>query len=64
MVGLYLNPPENAVVFSVDEKSSVQALDRTQPGLPIKKGRCRYDDPGLQRHGTTSFVRGIGRGHR
>ena len=40
IVGLYLNPPEHALVFSVDEKSQIQALDRTQPGLPIKKGRA------------------------
>jgi hypothetical protein len=40
VVGLYLNPPEHAMVFSVDEKSQIQAFDRTQPGLPIKKGRC------------------------
>jgi len=39
IVGLYLNPPANAVVFSADEKSQIQALDRTQPGLPLKKGR-------------------------
>ena len=38
MVGLYLNPPEHAAVFSFDEKSGIQALDRTQPGLPLKKG--------------------------
>jgi hypothetical protein len=40
VVGLYLNPPENAVIFCVDEKTSIQAFDRTQPGLPFKKGRC------------------------
>ena len=40
VVGLYLDPPDKAVVFSVDEKSQIQALDRTQPGLPIKKGRA------------------------
>ena len=40
VVGLYLDPPERAVVFSVDEKSQIQALDRTQPGLPLKKGRA------------------------
>ena len=40
VVGLYMNPPENAVVFCVDEKSSIQALDRTLPGLPMKKGRA------------------------
>ena len=40
IVGLYLNQPAHALVFSVDEKSQIQALDRTQPGLPIKKGRA------------------------
>jgi transposase len=40
VVGLYLDPPEHALVLSCDEKSQIQALDRTQPGLPIKKGRC------------------------
>jgi len=40
IVGLYLNPPEHAIVLCADEKSQIQALDRTQPGLPIKKGRC------------------------
>ena len=40
IVGLYLNPPEHALVLCVDEKSQIQALDRTQPGLPLKKGRC------------------------
>jgi len=44
IIGLYSNPPEQAVVFSVDEKSGTQALDRTQPGLPLKKGRAGYDD--------------------
>ena len=39
VVELYFNPPDNAVVFCVDEKSSIQVLDRTQPGLPLKKGR-------------------------
>ena len=41
VVGLYLNPPDKAVVLCVDEKSQIQALDRTQPGLPIKKGRAQ-----------------------
>jgi transposase len=41
IVGLYLSPPEHAIVLSCDEKSQIQALDRTQPGLPIKKGRCQ-----------------------
>ena len=40
VVGLYPNPPQQAMVLCVDEKSQIQALDRTQPGLPIKKGRC------------------------
>ncbi len=40
VVGLYLNPPEHALVLCCDEKSQIQALDRTQPGLPLKKGRC------------------------
>ena len=39
-MGLYLNPPENAIVFCIDEKTSIQAVDRIQPGLPLKKGRC------------------------
>ena len=41
IVGLYIDPPAHAVVLSVDERSQIQALDRTQPGLPIKKGRCQ-----------------------
>lgn len=40
IVGLYLNPPEHAIVLCADEKSQIQALDRTQPGLPMKKDRC------------------------
>ena len=48
IVGLYLNPPDKAVVLSVDEKSQIQALDRTQPGLPLKKGTRRDDDARLQ----------------
>ena len=40
VVGVYLNPPQNAVVLCVDEKSQIQALDSTQPGLPLKPGRC------------------------
>jgi transposase len=55
VVGLYLNPPEHALVLSVDEKSQIQALDRTQPGLPLKKGRCgtmTHDD---KRNGTTTL---------
>lgn len=55
VVGLYLNPPENAVVFCVDEKSSIQALDRTQPGLPIKKGRGETMTHDYKRHGTSTL---------
>jgi hypothetical protein len=45
VVGLYLNPPDQSVVLCVDEKSQVQALDRTQPSLPMKKGPGGHDDP-------------------
>ena len=55
VVGLYLDPPENAAVFSIDEKSRIQALDRTQPGLPMKKGRCGTMTHDYKRHGTTSL---------
>ena len=55
VVGLYLDPPDNAAVFSFDEKSSVQALDRTQPGLPLKPGRCGTMTHDYKRHGTTSL---------
>lgn len=55
IVGLYLNPPEQAVVLCVDEKSQIQALDRTQPGLPLKKGRCGTMTHDYKRHGTTSL---------
>jgi transposase len=55
VVGLYLDPPEHAIVFSVDEKSQIQALDRTQPGLPIKKGRCGTMTHDYKRHGTTTL---------
>ena len=48
VIGLYLNPPEHALVFCVDEKSQIQALDRSQPGLPIEEGTRRYDDARLQ----------------
>ena len=51
VVGLYLDPPDNAAVFSFDEKSSVQALDRTQPGLPLKPGRCGTMTHDYKRHG-------------
>jgi transposase len=55
IVGLYINPPENAVVFSIDEKSQIQALDRTQPGLPLKKGRCGTMTHDYKRNGTTTL---------
>jgi transposase len=55
IVGLYLDPPDKALVFSVDEKSQIQALDRTQPGLPLKKGRCGTMTHDYKRHGTTTL---------
>ncbi len=55
VVGLYVDPPEHALVLSVDEKSQIQALDRTQPGLPIKKGRCGTMTHDYKRHGTTTL---------
>src|SRR6202046_3768649 len=55
IVGLYLNPPQRAIVFSVDEKSQIQALDRTQPGLPMKKGRAGTMTHDYKRHGTTTL---------
>lgn len=55
VVGLYMNPPEKALVLSVDEKSQIQALDRTQPGLPLKKGRCGTMTHDYKRHGTTTL---------
>ena len=55
IVGLYLHPPEHALVLSVDEKSQIQALDRTQPGLPLKKGRCGTLTHDYKRHGTTTL---------
>lgn len=55
VVGLYLDPPTHAVVFSFDEKSQIQALDRTQPGLPLKKGRAGTMTHDYKRHGTTTL---------
>jgi len=55
IVGLYLSPPEHAIVLSCDEKSQIQALDRTQPGLPMKPGRCGTMTHDYKRHGTTSL---------
>jgi transposase len=55
VVGLYVDPPAHAVVLSVDEKSQIQALDRTQPGLPLKKGRAGTMTHDYKRHGTTTL---------
>jgi transposase len=55
VIGLYLNPPEHALVFSVDEKSQIQALDRTQPGLPLVPGRYGTMTHDYKRHGTTTL---------
>ena len=55
VVGLYLDPPERAVVFAFDEKSQIQALDRTQPGLPLKRGRAGTMTHDYKRHGTTTL---------
>jgi len=63
VVGLYVDPPAHAVVLSLDEKSQIQslplartgALDRTQPGLPMKKGRCATMTHDYKRHGTTTL---------
>lgn len=59
VVGLYLDPPEHALVLSVDEKTQIQALDRTQPGLPIKKGRCGTMTHDYKRNGTTTLFAAI-----
>lgn len=55
IVGLYLDPPDKALVLCVDEKSQIQALDRTQPGLPMKKGRAGTMTHDYKRHGTTTL---------
>jgi hypothetical protein len=55
VVGLYMNPPENALVLSCDEKSQIQALNRTQPGLPMKRGRAGTVTHDYLRHGTTTL---------
>ncbi len=55
VVGLYLNPPDKSLVLCVDEKSQIQALDRTQPGLPMKKGRCGTRTHDYKRNGTTTL---------
>lgn len=55
VVGLYLNPPDKSLVLCVDEKSQIQALDRTQPGLPMKRGRCGTMTHDYKRNGTTTL---------
>src|SRR5205823_4007364 len=55
IVGLYVDPPAHAIVLSVDEKSQIQALDRTQPGLPIKRGRAGTMTHDYKRNGTTTL---------
>lgn len=55
VVGLYINPPSNALVLSVDEKTQIQALDRTQPGLPLSEGRIASRTHDYKRHGTASL---------
>jgi hypothetical protein len=55
IVGLYLNPPDRAVVFSLDEKSQIQALDRTQPILPLRPGLPERQTHDYERHGTTTL---------
>lgn len=55
VVGLYMSPPESAIVLSIDEKSQIQALDRTQPGLPIKPGKAATITHDYKRHGTTTL---------
>jgi len=55
IVGLYVDPPAHAIVLSVDEKSQIRALDRTQPGLPLKPGRCGTMTHDYKRNGTTTL---------
>ncbi len=55
IVGLYMNPPAHAVIVSIDEKSQIQALDRTQPGLPLKPGKCGTMTHDYKRNGTTTL---------
>ena len=55
IVGLYMEPPAHAIVLSIDEKSQIQALDRSQPGLPLKPGKCGTMTHDYKRHGTTTL---------
>jgi hypothetical protein len=59
VVGPYVDPPAHAVVLSIDEKSQIQALDRTQPGLPMKEGCCATMTHDYKRNGTTTTMRSI-----
>ena len=54
-MGLYLNPPEHALVLCCDEKTQIQALDRTQPGLPLKRGRAKTMTHDYKRNGVTTL---------
>ena len=64
IVGLYPNPPDKACTLYMDEKSQIQALDRTQPGLPMKPGSCRTLTHDCKGHGTTTLYRGAERADR
>ena len=64
VVGLYLNPPEKALVLCMDEKSQIQALDRTQPSLPMKKGRAGTMTHDYKRNGTTTLFAALERADR
>jgi transposase len=55
VVGLYMHPPAHAIVLSIDEKPQIQALERTQPGLPMRQGRCATATHDYERHGTTTL---------
>jgi hypothetical protein len=55
IVGLYMDPPKHTAVVSIDEKSQIQALDRTQPGLPLKPGKCGTITHDYKRNGTTTL---------
>ena len=61
IVGLYLNPPEHALVLCADEKSQIQALDRTQPGLPLKRGRGATMTHDYKRNGTATLFAALNR---
>ena len=64
VVGLYLKPPEHALVLSCDEKSQIQALNRTQPGLPMKRGHAGTATHDYKRHGTTTLFAALNAGRQ